>query len=155
SMHAAPVNVAEGLRRYLFTQLPSVVLTSATLCTSSTGGPPVSAAGGGEKTHGRAARATFTYISSRLGVDQFETLQVGSPFNYEQQATLYIETDLPEPNDANRFLPVACQKILKYLKLTDGGAFVLFTSYRMLIDAANRLKSQLDELGYPLLVQGQ
>src|SRR5439155_5915886 len=36
SLHAAPINVAEGLRKYLFEKLPSVVLTSATLCTSNT-----------------------------------------------------------------------------------------------------------------------
>jgi len=62
---------------------------------------------------------------------------------------------LPEPNDTTRFVPAACQKILKYLQQTNGGAFVLFTSYKMLIDAANRLKGKLDELGLPILVQGQ
>jgi len=123
--------------------------------------------------HGPAARATehaaktpeekasedadpaFAYIKSRLGVTREKTLQLGSPFQYEQQATLYIEEDLPEPNDTNRFLPAACGKILKYLQQTNGGAFVLFTSYKMLIDAANRLKGKLDELGLPILVQGQ
>jgi ATP-dependent DNA helicase DinG len=88
-------------------------------------------------------------------VTREKTLQLGSPFQYEQQATLYIEEDLPEPNDTNRFLPAACQKILKYLQQTNGGAFVLFTSYKMLIDAANGLKGKLDELGLPILVQGQ
>ena len=102
-----------------------------------------------------SADPAFAYIKSRLGVTRERTLQLGSPFAYEQQATLYIEEDLPEPNDANRFLPAACQKILKYLRQTNGGAFVLFTSYKMLIDAANRLKPQLDELGLPILVQGQ
>jgi len=97
----------------------------------------------------------FAYIKSRLGVTREKTLQLGSPFQYEQQATLYIEEDLPEPNDVTRFLPAACQKILKYLEQTNGGAFVLFTSYKMLIDAANRLKPKLDELGLPILVQGQ
>ena len=118
--------------------------------------------------HGRGAHATeeadanalevdpaFAYIKSRLGVVREKTLQLGSPFAYEQQATLYIEEDLPEPNDMNRFLPAACGKILKYLQQTNGGAFVLFTSYKMLIDAANRLKPKLDELGLPILVQGQ
>lgn len=97
----------------------------------------------------------FQYIKSRLGVGDARTLAVGSPFDYSKQATLYIETDLPEPGDALRFLPAACDKIVHYLNKTHGGAFVLFTSYRMLIDAANRLKGTLDELGYPLLVQGQ
>ena len=34
SLHAAPVNVAEGLRKHLFEKMPSVVMTSATLCTA-------------------------------------------------------------------------------------------------------------------------
>jgi REP element-mobilizing transposase RayT len=113
-----------------------------------------------EEELGRDAQATvvdpaFAYIKSRLGVIREKTLQLGSPFAYEQQATLYIEEDLPEPGDANRFLPAACEKIIKYLRQTNGGAFVLFTSYKMLIDAANRLKPRLDELGLPILVQGQ
>jgi len=102
-----------------------------------------------------AADPAFAYIKSRLGVVKEQTLQLGSPFDYANQATLYIESDLPEPSDALRFIPAACEKIIRYLKQTGGGAFVLFTSYSMLIDAANRLKESLEQLGYPLLVQGQ
>lgn len=97
----------------------------------------------------------FSYIASRLGVQQARTLQLGSPFDYSTQAILYLETGLPEPNDTARFIPAACEKITKYLQQTKGGAFVLFTSYSMLIEAANRLKARLEELAYPLLVQGQ
>ena len=117
--------------------------------------------------HGRGARATgltadgsttdpFAYIQSRLGVpaESARTLMLGSPFEYQTQATLYLEADLPDPNDP-LFPAAACEKIIRYLDLTSGGAFVLFTSYKMLIDAANRLKPRLDELKLPLLVQGQ
>jgi ATP-dependent DNA helicase DinG len=97
----------------------------------------------------------FSYIRRRLGVAECRTLQLGSPFDYASQATLYLETDLPEPSDALRFLPAACERILHYLQKTNGGAFVLFTSYKMLVDAANRLSDDLARLGYPLLVQGQ
>jgi len=65
-----------------------------------------------------------------------------SPFDYASQATLYVEVDLPEPGDVLRFMPIACEKIVHYLEQTNGGAFVLFTSYAMLIDAANRLKGR-------------
>jgi Rad3-related DNA helicase/REP element-mobilizing transposase RayT len=102
-----------------------------------------------------ATDPAFAYIKSRLGVVREKTLQLGSPFEYEKQATLYIEEDLPEPNDTNRFLPAACLKILKYVRQTNGGAFVLFTSYKMLIEAANRLAAQLAAQGLPMLVQGQ
>ncbi len=170
ALHAAPVNVAEGLKRQLFAKIPSVVMTSATLCTRKstttahglvardtsharleTRVRPAPAAGAAQG----SADPAFSYIQSRLGCGQCTTLQLGSPFDYASQATLYIESDLPEPNDANRFLPAACEKIVKYLKQTDGGAFVLFTSYKMLIDAANRLKETIEDAGYPLLVQGQ
>jgi Rad3-related DNA helicase/REP element-mobilizing transposase RayT len=113
-----------------------------------TGLRPVIAASGSKKD-------PFSYIRSRLGIIKEKTLQLGSPFDYATQATMYVEVDLPEPSDVLRFMPMACEKIIHYLKQTNGGAFVLFTSYSMLIEAANRLKSRLEELNYPLLVQGQ
>ncbi len=178
SLHAAPVNVGEGLRRQLFGNVRSVVMASATLCTAvepqrprfrgSMGDPravqPSNPLRGLEDDDAQvppppppppAEVGPFTYIKSRLGADDAETLELGSPFDYATQATLYVETGLPEPSDALRFMPAACDKIIEYLKLTGGGAFVLFTSYKMLIDAANRLKPAIDRLGYPLLVQGQ
>jgi ATP-dependent DNA helicase DinG len=151
SLHAAPVNVADGLKRYLFEKMHSVVMTSATLCTGGTGAPPVQKNEQGRDTNA----ASFSYIRSRLGIIKDKTLILGSPFDYATQATLYIETTMPEPSDILRFMPAACEKIIHYLQQTNGGAFVLFTSYAMLIDAAGRLKSQLEELGYPMLVQGQ
>ncbi len=99
--------------------------------------------------------SAFAYIRSRLGIVKDKTLQLGSPFDYANQATLYVEVDMPEPSDVLRFMPAACEKIVHYLEQTNGGAFVLFTSYSMLIGAANRLHKQLEERGYPLLVQGQ
>jgi Rad3-related DNA helicase/REP element-mobilizing transposase RayT len=110
-----------------------------------------------DEDHGRAARATetaFSYIKSRLGVDECRTLQVGSPFNYEEQATLYVEAELPEPGDP-AFLPAACRKIVEYLAQTRGGAFVLFTSYAMLRQAAELLRDRLAEMELPMLVQGE
>ncbi len=82
-------------------------------------------------------------------------LALGSPFDYRKQATLYIETELPEPGDTARFLPAACDKIIHYLEQTNGGAFVLFTSYSMLTRAADMLVNRLEELGYPMLAQGR
>ena len=170
SLHAAPINVAQGLKMQLFDKLQSVVMTSATLCTGrphATSSTPLgSQSPAAEDAPPRdtgfqsvpkptGAADPFLYIKSRLGAIEAQTVMLGSPFDYARQATLYLETDLPEPNDTPRFLPAACEKILQYVKKSDGGAFVLFTSYRMLIDAANRLKRQLDDLGFPILVQGQ
>jgi ATP-dependent DNA helicase DinG len=153
SLHAAPVNVAQGLRAHLFAKLPSVIMCSATLCAAKKKNPkPEESA---EAKHQAALDPAFAYMISRLGAEGATTLELGSPFDYATQATLYIESDLPEPNDATRFAPAACGKILEYLKQTSGGAFVLFTSYGALLDAAGRLKGPLAELGYPMLVQGE
>jgi ATP-dependent DNA helicase DinG len=171
SLHAAPVNIAEGLRTHLFANLPSVIMTSATLCT------------GGRENEGPAQNPSipsdpqpqisnlkskisnlksqipspspFSYMLSRLGAENAQTLALGSPFDYAKQVTLYIESDLPEPNDTLRFAPAACEKIIEYLKQTQGGAFVLFTSHKALLDAAARLAEPLRQLGYPILVQGR
>jgi ATP-dependent DNA helicase DinG len=153
SLHAAPINVAEGLKSELFDKLKSVVMASATLCTGRA--PKQAKPEEVQSAQPASSHDPFQYIKSRLGAFEARTLALGSPFNYASQATLYLETNLPEPSDTLRFLPAACDKIAKYLDKTSGGAFVLFTSYRMLIDAANRLKPALDERGYPLLVQGQ
>jgi ATP-dependent DNA helicase DinG len=169
SLHAAPVTVADGLRRELFDATHCVIATSATLCTAAASRKNSKGRGAGAEGEpagesplpgGAAAANTpsadpFAYIKSRLGIVRAMTLQLGSPFDYKTQATLYVESDLPEPNDPVRFMPAACAKILKYVRQTDGGAFVLFTSYKMLADAARRLGPELDQLGLPLFVQGQ
>jgi ATP-dependent DNA helicase DinG len=147
SLHAAPVNVGQGLRTHLFGNLSSVIMCSATLCTNQKQEP-------GQDAHATPDPA-FSYIVSRLGADKATMLALGSPFDYAKQVTLYIESDLPEPGDTARFAPAACGKIVEYLKQTRGGAFVLFTSYSALLDAAGRLTGPLDQLGYPMLVQGR
>lgn len=123
----------------------------------------------GHDERGRDARATggadapwqqhdpaFVYIRSRLGLDAARTMQLGSPFDYASQATLYLEAGLPDPtNDAARFADAAGGRILHYLRQTRGGAFVLFTSYASLIQFANRLRGEVEAMGLTLLVQGQ
>ncbi len=79
-----------------------------------TGAPPVSPSQ-------NSPSPAFAYIQSRLGVDKAQTLLLGSPFNYPEQAKLYVESNLPDPNDPT-FLPAACEKILHYLRQTTGGA---------------------------------
>jgi ATP-dependent DNA helicase DinG len=145
TLSAAPVDVSAGLRRHLFEQVKSVVLTSATICTGSTSD---------RTTEADAVPGPFRYIARRLGLDTPRTMQLGSPFNYEDQATMYVETNLPDPNDLPRFMPAACERIEQYVRKTHGGAFVLFTSFNMLRDAADRLRSTFEFMGLPVLVQG-
>ncbi len=143
SLHASPVDVGEGLKLALWSKTPGCVLTSATLATTA------------QASEGKTVDAGFDHVRRRLGLgDDVAAKRFGSPFDYREQAKLYVETGLPEPSD-QRFAEQAAERILHWVKHTDGGAFVLFTSYKALIDAANRLAADLEHLGYPLLVQGQ
>ena len=136
SMISAPVNPAGDIKNCLFDEFESVILTSATLCCD-----------------GGLARGGFGFFAERVGLDEFEALKLGSPFDYENQVTIYIEPDMPEPNSEG-FVEAAAEKIKKYVSMTSGKAFVLFTSYRMLNEAGAILSDWFEEKGIELLMQG-
>lgn len=153
--HAAPIDIAQGLQRALWSKLHSVVLTSATLSTRASTHTSSPDPNHDPDTPSPFPTA-FTYIASRIGApaDSTDTLLAGSPFDYTAQCTLYLHPDLPDPADP--YFPHHAQKlILHYLTQTHGGAFVLFTAYKTLLAFANDLKPDLDRLQLPLLVQGQ
>jgi ATP-dependent DNA helicase DinG len=167
SLHAAPVCIADGLRKYLFDTVRTVVLCSATICTGRRRSSPglrrivatetiedAEPAASTPPAAAPAAAGPFDYMVSRLGISGHETLELGSPFDYASQATLYVEADLPEPAD-RAFLPAACERIMHYLRETRGGAFVLFTSYQMLTAAAALLHESIEAQGLSMLVQGR
>ncbi len=127
------VDVAPMLREHLFGQEVSVIMTSATLAT---------------------APGDFRHLTQRLGCDGVETLHLGSPFNHARQMRVLIDRTLPEPNDPTyirRIMPT----IASLVRQTDGGAFVLFTSYAMLGKVARELRPVLAEDDMPVLAQGE
>jgi len=92
----------------------------------------------------------FDHFARRLGLEDAETLQLDSPFDYQRHALFYVPQGLPEPNDQSyteRMLDHAEQII----QASRGRTFVLFTSYRALGIAQRRLKATCQ---FPLLVQG-
>jgi ATP-dependent DNA helicase DinG len=113
------------------------VLTSATLSCENTDG-----------------KSGFDFFAGRIGLDDFHALKLGSPFDYKTNVTLYIEKDIPEPND-EAFIESAAQKVKKYLLQTSGRAFLLFTSYEMLDQMADKLYNWLKENNMELLAQGK
>ncbi|HEG43453.1 MAG TPA: helicase [Phycisphaerales bacterium] len=136
SLRSAPLNVGPDIKRCLFDKFDSVIMTSATLsCDGSDD------AGG------------FEFFAGRIGLEDFRALQLGSPFDYKRQVTMYVEADLPEPNNKD-FHAEAMEKVKKYLLQTDGKAFVLFTSYVMLRKFADGLTDFLAENQMELLTQG-
>ncbi len=98
-------------------------------------------------------KSGFEFFAGRIGLDDYDALRLGSPFDYEKQVTIYIEKELPNPNDS-RFIKAAAAKLKKYIQQTKGRAFVLFTSYKMLGTLAEELGEWLEENGIELLQQG-
>ncbi|HYE24981.1 MAG TPA: ATP-dependent DNA helicase, partial [Clostridia bacterium] len=127
-LQATPIDVSQILRRTLFDQIDTVVLTSATL----------SVAGG------------FQYIQQRLGIMNARELVVESHFDYESQALLYVPRDLPEPRESG-FTEQAATRVRELLEMSRGRAFCLFTSYSQMQQVYERLLGQLD---FPMLLQG-
>jgi ATP-dependent DNA helicase DinG len=135
-LRSAAVNVGPDVKRCLFDKYESVILTSATLSTGAAG-----------------EKGGFDFFTGRIGLDDFDAVKLGSPFDYEKQVTIYIEKDLPNPNES-AFTGIAAEVLKKYILKTAGSAFVLFTSYAMLEEIAGKLSDWLAENDIELLRQG-
>ncbi len=117
NLASAPLDVGPTLRRDLFGEVPTCVLTSATM---SVGAPP-----------------RFDFLKARVGLTKCETLQLGSPFDFPNQVTIHLPRNLPDPSEESAaYERRAIRAIEHYLELSQGKAFVLFTSYRMMQQAA-------------------
>lgn len=173
TLACAPIEVAPLLREHLFDQKFGVVLTSATLATGALSGTGIEAKAKSsrrvvseeEEQQERVAKAgrpsdPFAHALARLGAEGASTLQLDSPFDYARQVSLILDMTVGDPPAGGgragaEFSARMAERILMHLRATEGGAFVLFTSYRSLFDAADQLSPRLRELGYPMLVQGR
>jgi len=135
-LRSAAVDVGPDVKRCLFEKYESIILTSATLSTGKVND-----------------KSGFDFFAGRIGLDDFDALKLGSPFDYEKQVTMYIEKDLPNPND-KAFIEAASEVLKKYVLKTQGRAFVLFTSYAMLDEMGEKLTEWLAENHIELLRQG-
>ncbi|MFI4911710.1 MAG: ATP-dependent DNA helicase [Sedimentisphaeraceae bacterium JB056] len=133
-LRSAPIEAGKDIKNCLFDRFNSVILTSATLSCGSDD-------------------QEFKFFASRVGLSDYNTLILGSPFDYYNQVTMYVEAGLPEPNSPD-FQERAIEAIEKYLMQTEGKAFVLFTSYTMLRAFADQMAPWLAENGFTLLEQG-
>jgi ATP-dependent DNA helicase DinG len=132
NMHAAPVNVAERLRPLLFGPGRSAILTSATLGVGDPG---------------------LNYYRRRIGAEDVQALQIGSPFDYREQMRVFVVKAMPDPG-ARDYEEEMARWIEHFLMRTDGKAFVLFTSYRVMRGVADRLAKTFAREGWQLLMQG-
>jgi ATP-dependent DNA helicase DinG len=140
-LKAAPVDLAKLFRQKLLGNLDAMVFTSATLAT------------GGD----------LEFFKQRMGMSQIlddgqvvedsydvDEMVLPSVFDYEDQAAIYVPHKMPPPSDDD-FTKHAATVVEYLLDVTDGRAFVLFTSYSNLDDVYDRLA---DDLAYTTLRQG-
>jgi len=86
-----------------------------------------------------------------LGLADADTLNLDSPFDYQNNALLWLPEDLPEPREPS-FVPALLDQVRPVLEASKGRAFMLFTSHRALRQAAELLAGTID---HPLFVQGE
>lgn len=132
TLNAAPVDMAPLLRQLLFRNGETCVLTSATL---------------------GVGRKDLTYFRRRIGAEEVEPLQLGSPFNFQKQMKMFLVRKMPDPREAG-YEEALAHWIRHFVTQTDGHAFVLFTNYRAMQHLASQLESFCREQELNLLVQG-
>jgi ATP-dependent DNA helicase DinG len=133
TLNAAPIDIAPVLRRMIFRDDCSCILTSATLA---------------------VGRPDLAYFRDRIGAGDVEPLQLGSPFDFPKQMKLFVVRKMPDPRDAG-YAKALAHWVAHFVAETEGRAFVLFTSYRGMQQLAEEMQSFFAENEMNLLVQGQ
>lgn len=133
-LHATPLSVAEGFGKQLNAQPRAWIFTSATL----------------------AVKSDFSHYLGQMGLQEATTGYWNSPFDYGQQALLYVPNGMPEPNSPGYSAAVAAAA-LPVIRASRGRAFVLSTSLRAMREIHALLKDAFSTEGmeYPLLMQGE
>lgn len=130
-INSAPLRVGPFLEENLWTK--TAILVSATLSVGS----------------------DFSYIKDRLGLVDPAILDVGSPFDYSDQARLFIPTsNIPNPKARSGWQQYVIQTTLGLVEAAGGGALLLFTSRSAMQDAYNNMADELESRGHTVLMQG-
>lgn len=128
TLNLTPLDIAAGFRGCVERYPSAWILTSATL----------------------AVGESFAHFAAGLGLPEPATLRLDSPFDFARHALLYHPPGLPEPASPY-YIQALVEAVLPVLEASRARAFLLFTSYRALREAAAILA---DRLSYPMLVQG-
>lgn len=132
-LNAAPLHIGSLMEKYLWFQKESVILTSATLTTN------------GE----------FEYLRRRLNAEDAKELVVGSPFDYETAALVYVATDVPEPSDFNGHQRAVENALTSVARASGGRMLALFTSYSQLQKTSDRISPILAQDDIQVYEQGE
>lgn len=132
-LHATPLSVSELFVRQVEASAKAWIFTSATL----------------------AVRGDFSHFLAELGLHRADTGHWDSPFDYAEQALLYVPSGLPDPNSAD-YTRAVVDAAWPVVQASGGRAFLLFTSLRAMNEAHGCLQERMAQAGnsFPLLRQG-
>ena len=133
-LNTTPLSIAETFKTQLDTPPRAWIFTSATL----------------------AVRGDFRHYQEEMGLDAAKTAYWDSPFDYANQALLYVPQQLPEPN-TDGYTQAVVAAALPVLQASGGRAFLLFTSLRAMREAHTLLQEVFEkaQFDFPLLLQGE
>ncbi|MEX6518701.1 ATP-dependent DNA helicase [Fusobacterium animalis] len=131
---ATPLNIAQKLSTVLFDNLDRLVFASATI----------------------VVNGNFDYFKKSLGLDEEDCIEaiIKSPFDYDEQMSVYIPSDIQDSENINAFVSDASKFILNILLKTNGKAFILFTSYTMLNQIYYSISKKLKGKGFEVFLHG-
>jgi len=130
-LNATPLSIAEIFQKQMITSPRAWIFTSATL----------------------SVKKDFTHYNEEMGLATAQTACWESPFNFAEQALLYVPVGLPEPQHRS-YTDQVVQAALPVLRASRGRAFFLCTSLRAM-QRVYELLLAADEFAFPLLLQGQ
>ncbi|MCI0665119.1 MAG: ATP-dependent DNA helicase, partial [Acidobacteria bacterium] len=128
-LQATPIDASGILNDRLFSQIETVVMTSATLTSAG----------------------SFDFIKARLGVSESAELIAESNYDFKTQALLYLPPKMPDPRDTT-FAQAAAAEIINILNASRGRAFVLCTSNSQMQALRQLVEYKID---FPVLMQGE
>ncbi|MFZ2161135.1 MAG: ATP-dependent DNA helicase [Sideroxyarcus sp.] len=133
-LNTTPLSIADIFKKQISGHPRAWIFTSATL----------------------AVKQNFSHYQNEMGLMEARTACWDSPFNYQEQALLYVPQNLPEPNTEG-YTDAVVQAALPLIEASRGRAFLLFTSLRAMQRAYEILQAEFDRknLKYPLLIQGE
>jgi len=133
-LNTTPLSIAEIFARQIGGHQRAWIFTSATL----------------------SVKQNFSHYQSEMGLLEARTACWDSPFNYQEQALLYVPQEMPEPNSSG-YTEAVVQAALPLIEASKGRAFLLFTSLRAMQRAHEILTAEFDRKGfsYPLMQQGE
>jgi len=133
----SPLDIRDMMNEAVYDAFDTVTMTSATLTVEN----------------------SFDFLADRIGLNAVSSerrtgLVLPAPFDYKRQVLLAVPQDMPDPRHPT-FAQELGKAVFKALTISEGRAFVLFTSYGLLNMVYRQLQESLDMVGIPVLKQGE